>query len=51
MRPSETMVELYWSWSVRHLLITPDLQLYFQPALAPTQQMAAVFSLRLTVLF
>lgn len=51
VNPSETMVELYWSWSVRHLLITPDVQLYFQPALAPTQQMAAVFSLRLTVLF
>lgn len=51
VNPSETMVELYWSWSVRHLLITPDVQLYFQPALAPTHQMAAVFSLRLTVLF
>ena len=50
-RPSETMVELYWSWSIRHLLITPDVQLYFQPALTPTQQVAAVFSLRATVLF
>ena len=50
-RPSESMVELYWSWSVRHLLITPDVQLYFQPALTPTQQVAAVFSLRATVLF
>ncbi len=50
-QPSETMVELYWSWSIRHLLITPDVQLYFQPALTPTQSMAAVFSLRLTVLF
>ncbi|WP_295144214.1 carbohydrate porin [uncultured Reyranella sp.] len=51
VNPSETMVELYWSWSVKHLLITPDVQLYFQPALAPTQSMAAVFSLRVTVLF
>ena len=50
-QPSETMVELYWSWSVRHLLITPDVQLYLQPALTPTQRMAAVFSLRVTVLF
>lgn len=50
-RPSESMVELYWSWSVRHLLITPDVQIYFQPALAPAEQMAAVFSLRVTVLF
>jgi hypothetical protein len=50
-RASESLVELYWSWSVRHLLITPDVQLYFQPALTPAQQMAAVFSLRVTVLF
>ncbi len=39
-----------------HLILVPvpsapDVQLYFQPALAPTQQMAAVFTLRLTVLF
>jgi carbohydrate-selective porin OprB len=51
VNPSETTVELYWSWSVKHLLITPDVQLYFQPALTPTQSMAAVFSLRVTVLF
>ena len=51
VNPSETMMELYWSWSVKHLLITPDVQLYFQPALTPTQSMAAVFSLRVTVLF
>ncbi len=51
VNPSETMVELYWAWSVKHLLITPDVQLYFQPALTPTQSMAAVFSLRVTVLF
>ena len=50
-RPSESMVEFYWSWSVRHLLITPDVQLYFQPALTPAEQVAAVFSLRVTVLF
>lgn len=50
-RASESMVELYWSWSVRHLLITPDVQLYFQPALTPSEQMAAIFSLRVTVLF
>lgn len=51
VKPTETMMELYWSWSVKHLLITPDVQLYFQPALTPTQSMAAVFSLRVTVLF
>ncbi len=51
VNPSEGVFELYWAWSVRHLLITPDVQLYLQPALAPTQSMAAVFSLRVTVLF
>jgi carbohydrate-selective porin OprB len=50
-RASESMVEFYWSWSVRHLLVTLDVQPHFQPALVPTQQMAAVFSLRVTVLF
>lgn len=50
--PSETMLELYWAWTVfKRLQVTPDLQLYFQPALTPTQQLAAVFSLRVSVLF
>lgn len=51
-RPSETMIELYWNWAVReNLLLTPNLQLYLQPALAPTEQIAAVFTLRITKLF
>ncbi|UYN95749.1 MAG: carbohydrate porin [Enhydrobacter sp.] len=51
-RPSETMIELYWAWTVfRRLQITPDVQLYFQPALTPAQQLAAVFSIRVAALF
>jgi carbohydrate-selective porin OprB len=43
------MFEFYWSWTVfRRLLVTPDVQFYLQPALAPSQHAAAVFSLRVT---
>lgn len=52
VRPSETMVELYWNWTVgRRLLLTPDIQWFLQPALTPQERMAAVFSLRLTQQF
>lgn len=52
VRPSETMLELYWNWSFgRHLLVTPDVQFFLQPALAPDATVAAVFSLRVTKLF
>lgn len=51
-RPSETMVEFYWAWTVfKRLQVTPDVQLYLQPALTPAQQAAAVFSVRVAVLF
>jgi carbohydrate-selective porin OprB len=46
------MLEFYWSWSVyRTLLITPDIQLYLQPALAPSADLSAVFTIRVTQLF
>lgn len=49
---SETMLELYWNQAVTpRLLVTPDLQLFLQRALAPGGGMAAVFSLRVTALF
>jgi hypothetical protein len=52
VRPSETMLEAYWSWSVyRGFLVTPDVQLYLQPALAPSNDLAAVFTIRVTQLF
>ena len=51
-RPGETMVEFYWAWTTfKRLRVTPDVQLYFQPALAPTQELAAVFSLRVSMFF
>ena len=52
VRPSETMLELYWTWSVfKTTLITPNVQLYLQPALSPSDSAAAVFTIRLTQLF
>jgi hypothetical protein len=51
-RPSETMVEFYWSWGFfRRFVVTPDIQVYLQPARSPADYVAAVFSLRLTQLF
>jgi carbohydrate-selective porin OprB len=50
-RPSETMIELYWATTFRsRLQITPDVQLYLQPALAPDAGVAAVFTLRAALL-
>lgn len=52
VRPSETILEAYWSWSPYHsMLIAPDVQLYLQPALAPTNDLAAVFTIRVTQQF
>ncbi|MBV8186697.1 MAG: carbohydrate porin [Alphaproteobacteria bacterium] len=51
-RPSETMLEFYWSWGLlRRFVITPDIQVYLQPALSPADYVAAVFTLRVTQLF
>lgn len=50
-RPSETMLELYWATTIgARLQITPDVQLYFQPALTPHTGMAAVFTIRAALL-
>jgi hypothetical protein len=52
VRPSETMMEFFWAFTAfRSLLITPSVQLFLEPALAPTADISAVFSLRLTQLF
>src|SRR5262249_9146063 len=52
VRPSETRVELYWTWNLfRRILLPPDIQIYLQPALAPSDYVAAVISLRITQLF
>lgn len=51
-RQSETMLEAYWATTIgSRLQVTPDFQLYLQPALTPSQQVAAVFTLRVGVLF
>jgi hypothetical protein len=51
-RPSETLLEFYWAWSAYNtLLVTPNLQLYLQPALTPSNDLAAVFTIRVTQLF
>lgn len=51
-RPSETMAEFYWNWTlVNGLQITPDIQVFLQPALAPGQGVTAVFSVRAALLF
>jgi hypothetical protein len=52
VRPSETMIELYWAWDLfGRVQLTPDIQIYLQPARAPTEYAAAVFTLRITTLF
>jgi hypothetical protein len=51
-RASETVFELYYRWTIRKAVqLTPDIQVYFNPALAPTTGVAAVFSLRTTFTF
>jgi porin len=51
-RKSEWGVELYYAYTVvRGLQITPDVQLYMNPALAPTAGPAAMFTLRTTSFF
>ena len=45
------MLELYWATTIgARLQITPDVQLYFQPALTPYAGMAAVFTIRAALL-
>jgi len=51
-RSAEWGAELYYSYTVfKGLRLTPDLQLYFDPALIPGAGPAAVLTLRATALF
>lgn len=51
-RGSEWVSELYYNYTVfKPLQLTPDLQVYFNPALAPNTSVAAVFLLRTTFNF
>ncbi len=51
-RSSEWITELYYNYTIfKALQITPDIQLYINPALAPNTSVAAVLSLRTTYKF
>jgi len=51
-RRSEQVAELYYNFTVlKALAVTPDVQVYFNPALAPQTRVAAVFTLRTTINF
>ena len=51
-RASETVAEVYYRFTIqRAIQVTPDVQVYFNPALAPNTSVAAVFSLRTTFTF
>ena len=51
-RAYETVLETYWAWGVGNwLTITPDIQLYINPALDRSQDTATVTSVRTTFMF
>ena len=51
-RDYETIIEAYWAWGIENwLTITPDIQMYFYPALDASHNFATVASLRTTMLF
>jgi hypothetical protein len=51
-RHSELVTELYYACTIfKGLQISPDVQVYFHPALAPDTSTAAVFSIRSTFFF
>ncbi len=51
-RGSEFVVELYYSYAVlKALQITPDVQVYINPALAPSTRLGAILSIRTTINF
>jgi hypothetical protein len=51
-RPSELVTELYYAFTVfKGLQITPDVQLFFHPALSPNTAIAATFTIRSTFIF
>lgn len=48
----ETVLEAYWAWGVsKWMTITPDIQLYLNPATSPKSDTATVMSLRATLFF
>jgi Carbohydrate-selective porin, OprB family len=52
MRNAEWIAEVYYNYTIfKGLLVTPDIQLYLDSALAPAAGPAAVFTLRATATF
>jgi carbohydrate-selective porin OprB len=52
VRRSEQLAELYYNFAVfKAMSVTPDVQVYVNPALAPQTSVAAVFTLRTTFNF
>ena len=51
-RNEEWGAELYYSCTIfKGLRLTPDVQLYFDPALKPGAGPSAIFTIRITALF
>ncbi len=51
-RGEESVVEAYWDIGFAEtLLITPDIQMYYKPALNRDRDIATVYSIRATILF
>lgn len=51
VRSNEQIIEVYWAWTfARTIQITPDIQLYINPALKEKRQAAALYSIRAAIL-
>lgn len=51
-RDMETVFETYWDWGLgKYFIISPDIQIYLKPAIKRDTDLAAVYSIRATVLF
>ena len=49
---AETVLETYWAWGIsKWMTLTPDIQLYINPALNAKSDTATVFSLRASIFF
>ena len=49
---AETVLEAYWSWGISQwMTLTPDIQVYFNPALNPKSDHAFAASLRMSLFF
>lgn len=52
VRPSETVIEAYWTGTAfKTILVTPNVQVFLQPAFPSLEEVAAAFIVRVTQLF